>query len=191
MIEVVEYQERWPREFAEIGSTLRRALGDMAKRIDHIGSTSVPGLASKDLIDVQVAVGSLDDDGDLRTAFESAGYVHFPDVVSDHRPPNVSSDDAAWEKRLFVAPPSGRRTNVHVRVLGRANQRYALLFRDYLRSHPQAAAAYGEVKRLLARYHSSDREAYVLIKDPVCDVIMSAAEEWAARTGWQPGPSGA
>ncbi len=187
MIEIVEYQERWPREFAEIGSTLRRALGDMAKRIDHIGSTSVPGLASKDLIDVQVAVDSLD--GDLQSAFEAAGYVSFPDAVSDHRPPNVTSVDAESEKRLFVAPPSGRRTNV--RVLGRANQRYALLFRDYLRSHPQAAAAYGEVKRLLAWYHSSDREAYVLIKDPVCDVIMSAAEEWAVRTGWQPGPSGA
>ncbi len=189
MIEVVEYQERWPREFAKIGSTLRRALGDMAKRIDHIGSTSVPGLASKDLIDVQVAVDSLD--GDLQSAFEATGYVSFPDAVSDHRPPSSTSDDAEWEKRLFVAPPSRRRTNVHVRVLGRANFRYALLFRDYLCSHPQAAAAYGEVKRLLARYNSSDREAYVLIKDPVCDVIMSAAEEWAVRTGWQPGPSGA
>src|SRR4029079_1192646 len=77
-----------------------------------------------------------------------------------------------------------RPTNVHVRVAGRPNQRYALLFRDYLRVHPAAAAGYADLKRQLAAYHPDDIQAYVNIKDPVCDVIMSAAEEWAARTGW-------
>ena len=74
---------------------------------------------------------------------------------------------------------------LHVRVLGRPNQRYALLFRDYLRSHPEAAAAYAAVKRCLATRHAADIRAYVDIKDPVCDVIMSAAEEWAKVTSWQ------
>ena len=71
-----------------------------------------------------------------------------------------------------------------MRILGRANQRYPLLFRDYLRCHPAAAAGYEALKRVLVQYHAEDRIVYTLIKDPVCDVIMSAAEDWARQTGW-------
>jgi GrpB-like predicted nucleotidyltransferase (UPF0157 family) len=74
-------------------------------------------------------------------------------------------------------------------VTGRANQRYAVLFRDYLRANPAMAVAYGQVKLALAAYHADDVEAYYAIKDPVCDVIMGGAEDWAATTGWVPGPS--
>ena len=76
------------------------------------------------------------------------------------------------------------RPNLHIRAEGRANQRYALLFRDYLRAHPTVAAGYGELKRRLADYVGADRNNYVEIKDPVCDIITAAAEEWAAATGW-------
>ena len=79
---------------------------------------------------------------------------------------------------------------MHIRVQGRANQRYALLFRDYLRVHAEAARAYEELKRVLAR-HVSDIGAYTDVKDPACDLIAIAAEAWAAATGWEPGPSDA
>jgi GrpB-like predicted nucleotidyltransferase (UPF0157 family) len=76
-------------------------------------------------------------------------------------------------------------------VAGRPNQLYALLFRDYLRVNWPTASAYANVKRELARHHPEDRDAYVLTKDPVCDLITVAAADWAARTSWAPGSSDA
>ena len=77
-----------------------------------------------------------------------------------------------------------------MRVQGRANQRYALLFRDFLRTHPATAAAYGELKRQLAQ-HLADIQTYTDVKDPAVDLIYFAAEDWAAATGWQPEPPNA
>ena len=84
-----------------------------------------------------------------------------------------------------------RPTHLHVRQVGRANQRYALLFRDYLRAHPGAAETYAIIKRELIRLNPDDVDAYYAVKDPVCDLIMDAARIWAAATGWDPGPSDA
>ncbi len=81
--------------------------------------------------------------------------------------------------------------NCHIRVAGRFNQRYAILFRDYLRAHAAAAAAYGEVKRSLAARAPHDWDLYYDVKDPAIDMLMSGAEEWAQRTDWSPGPSDA
>jgi len=75
-----------------------------------------------------------------------------------------------------------------VRVQGRANQRYALLFRDYLRANPATAAAYAELKRRLAQ-HLADPDTYPDVKDPAVDLIYLAAEAWASSTHWQTGPS--
>ncbi len=75
-----------------------------------------------------------------------------------------------------------------MRVQGRANQRYALLFRDYLRAHPLTAAAYAELKRRLAQ-HLADPKTYPDVKDPAVDLIYLAAEEWAVVTHWQAGLS--
>ena len=124
------YSDRWPREFSRIGRALRGVLGERALRIDHIGSTSVPGLAAKDTIDVQVTVADLPD----ANLLAGAGYREFA-PVRDHRPPDAPYGEDDWAKRLFNEPPDERRANIHVRVEGRANQRYALLFRDYLRTH--------------------------------------------------------
>jgi GrpB-like predicted nucleotidyltransferase (UPF0157 family) len=75
-----------------------------------------------------------------------------------------------------------------VRRLGAANQRYALLFRDYLRAHPTSAAAYGELKRRLAA-QLPDLLTYAEVKDPACDLIVIAAEDWARWQGWTPEPT--
>ncbi len=189
-VEIVPYQEGWGQEFAAIGQALREGLGDLALRIDHIGSTSVPGLAAKDIIDIQITVASLHPVEPLDEALATIGFTRRLDVTGDHRPPgDTTSPDSDWSKYLGKPPEGHRLTNVHVRVAGAANQRYALLFRDYLRTHPGSAAAYAETKRRLAHYLPDNRQAYVTIKDPVCDLIIAAAEAWAAVTHWQPGPS--
>jgi GrpB-like predicted nucleotidyltransferase (UPF0157 family) len=74
---------------------------------------------------------------------------------------------------------------VHVRIAGWPNQRYALLFRDYLRAHPLAAAAYARLKRGLSERFGDDLRAYTELKDPVCDVIVAAAEDWASAGRWR------
>ena len=78
----------------------------------------------------------------------------------------------------------GRRTNIHIRVQGRFNQQYPLLCRDYLRTHKSAADAYGRVKQELARYFPDDVGAYYDIKDPVFDILMAGAREWADQLDW-------
>ncbi len=186
MVEIMPYQPRWPDEFRTIATALRRGLGDLALRIDHIGSTSVPGLAAKDVIDVQITVAALDEA--LISAMEAIGYTLPEGVWRDHRPPGHTGPESDWQKLLFRPPPGQRRTNTHVRVQGRANQRYALLFRDFLRAHPGTAGAYAELKRRLAA-HLADPQMYPEVKDPAVDLIYFAAEVWAADTGWVPGPS--
>jgi GrpB-like predicted nucleotidyltransferase (UPF0157 family) len=189
VIEIVPYQERWPAEFAAIGAALRHALDDLALRIDHIGSTSVVGLAAKDRIDVQIAVAGFDQFDDIRARIEAFGYQSRPNITGDHLPPGWEGPQSEWEKRYFTTAPEQRPANLHVRVLGQANQRYALLFRDYLRAHPRSAAAYAELKRRLALYLTDNLYYYPDVKDPACDLIALAAEDWAQQSEWWPGPS--
>jgi GrpB-like predicted nucleotidyltransferase (UPF0157 family) len=184
-IEIAPYSTAWPKEFQRLARKIRLALGDRALRIDHIGSTSVPGLAAKDRIDIQVTVAALDDANPLG----GSGFEEFA-VRGDHRPPGADGPDEDWTKRLFNTPETAKQANVHVRVEGRANQRYALLFRDYLRAHPAAAQAYAELKRRLAS-ELRNVGVYADVKDPACDLIIVAAEDWAQATGWEPGPSDA
>lgn len=193
MIKIIPYKPSWPAEFAQIGAALRAALGELALRIDHIGSTSVPNLASKDIIDIQLTVQTFEPFQPVQIALEAIGYTLLVSTTSDHRPPGIESSEADWEKRYFSPPVGQRNTHLHVRATGRANQRYPLLFRDYLRTHPACAAAYEALKYRLVHYHghSDDHTPYVLIKDPACDIIMSAAYDWAIESSWNLGPSDA
>jgi GrpB-like predicted nucleotidyltransferase (UPF0157 family) len=188
MIEIVAYKNSWPLEFRELAFALRRGLGTLALRIDHIGSTSVPGLAAKDVIDIQISVAAFSPQ--LLSALSTLGYSHLEDFRSDHRPAHTGGADSEWEKWFFNPPPGQRRTNTHVRLQGQANQRYALLFRDYLRAHPATAESYGELKRRLAE-NLSDLRMYAEVKDPAVDLIYLAAEEWATAISWKPGQSDA
>jgi GrpB-like predicted nucleotidyltransferase (UPF0157 family) len=181
------YNEQWPAEFDHLAQRLRRALDGLDVRVDHVGSTSVPGLSAKDVIDVQITVHDLSDTR-LDERLVAIG-VFATDLTTDHVPPGAEGNMADWTKRYFRAPPSWRRTHLHVREDGRANQRYALLFRDYLRNSATAAIAYERVKSALARLHPNDVEAYYDVKDPVCDLVIDAAERWAADSGWSPQPN--
>lgn len=182
MIVIEPYQASWADEFIEIESTLQQAMGGLALRIDHIGSTSVPGLCAKDVIDVQVAVEGLSDE--VREVIVDLGFQHLPHITGDHIPLNSayqSPDD--WQKLFFRGPKGKRRINCHVRLRGKANHRYAILFRDYLRTFPEVAAVYGKIKKTVAQNHK-DEDTYYKIKDPVTDLILAAADQWAERIGW-------
>jgi GrpB-like predicted nucleotidyltransferase (UPF0157 family) len=184
MITISPYNGRWPQEFTQIEKALSAALGPLALRIDHIGSTSVPGLGAKDVIDVQVTVAALTEA--VRQALLSAGFQQFSEAVSDHVPPGTDPTPENWQKFLFVQPEGQRRANIHVRVAGNPNQLYPLLFRDYLRAQPKSAQTVELIKRELAKHHGDDVETYYDIKDPVYDLIWDAAQMWATFTNWQP-----
>jgi len=177
-VEIVDYDRGWVAAFVDQGATLRAALGDVAVRIDHIGSTAVPGLAAKPVVDIQVSVRSLEPVDPFREPLERIGYVY-------------RADNPERTKRYFREPPGHRRTHIHVRQLGSFSQQVPLLFRDYLRSHPPAAAEYAEVKRRCAALFRNDRQGYVEAKDSFVWEVIRNADAWAQRIGWLPAPSDA
>ncbi|WP_220193267.1 GrpB family protein [Ktedonospora formicarum] len=189
MLNIISYNTAWPQEFATIAQQLRAALGNLALRIDHIGSTSVPGLAAKDIIDVQVTVQDFTHTAQLIDILSSLGYTWIERITGDHVPPNYQGAETDWQKIVFRHPTTQRPTNLHVRAQGRPNQRYPILFRDYLRAHPVASAAYAQIKQALSQRHPDDVDFYYDIKDPLCDIVIEAAYDWAHTTNWQPGPS--
>lgn len=177
-IEISEYCTEWELEFQEIGTSLRRALADSAPRIDHIGSTAVPGLAAKPIIDVQISVVSLEPMDSFLVPMTSLGYVWRQD-----------NPDAA--KRYFREKLGARRTHAHVRRLGSWHEQFSLLFRDYLRTHIEARDRYEQAKRDLAAQFQNERSKYTAAKAPVLWEILGMADRWAARTGWELGPTDA
>ncbi|MFG1908140.1 GrpB family protein [Kribbella sp. NPDC048928] len=181
-IVIVRPDETWPAQYQKTAYSIGGVLGDLAQRIDHIGSTSVPGLPAKDILDIQVTVAAEPQLDDVAERMVAADWELRP-PRRDHPVPGLSTDEVQWVKRMLVEPMYRRRVNLHVRVAGRANQRYALLFRDYLRSHPETAKAYGTFKQHAATLRLEIGD-YSDLKDPVCDLVYLPAEEWAARTGW-------
>lgn len=182
MIEIVPPRQSWTAEFRPLKQVLR-SLAPPGATIHHIGSTAVPGLAAKDVIDIQVSVDRLSDID--CAALEQAGFVGRYDLV-DHSPPGLNLAEAELRKLFFRGP--GRAANIHIRERGRFNQRFALVTRDFLRAHPMAASAYGQIKQSLARRFPTDVDAYYEIKDPLFDIILVGAEVWADHVGWSEPP---
>jgi len=123
-------------------------LGTHVVRIDHIGSTSIPGMVAKDVIDVQVIVHSLHPEEPLIDAFALGGFARRREDWNqqDHVPPFDPQAAEMWRKLVFGPPPSERPSNILVRVIGSANERYAILFRDFLRANDGARRAWNEFK---------------------------------------------
>ncbi|MBO1331716.1 GrpB family protein [Streptomyces sp. VRA16 Mangrove soil] len=180
--QIVPHQPAWSAEFERLATLLHATLGALAVAVDHVGSTSVPGLAAKDVIDVQVRVASLADaEEQITTRMTGIGFRLRPEPWN-HR---EVSRGRTCRKLVFAPPVGGRPANVHVREQGGPNARYALLFRDYLRATPEARAAWGAFKRRLAE-DVPDLSAYGQIKAPATDVLMGAAELWAEANRWKP-----
>ncbi|WP_158891557.1 GrpB family protein [Amycolatopsis anabasis] len=178
VIEIADYGPEWPERFAELGAALRAALGAVAVRIDHIGSTAVPGLAAKPVIDVQISVVSFEPLAAFRDPLEELGYVY-------------RADNPERTKRYFRERPGTRRTHVHVRRAGSFSEQFPLLLRDFLRAHPEEAAGFAAVKRRLAARFRYDGGGYTEAKNPHVWDLVRRADEWAQRMGWVPGPSDA
>jgi GrpB-like predicted nucleotidyltransferase (UPF0157 family) len=176
------YDGRWPAHFAQWQLTLIRALGPHAKRVAHIGSTAVPGLAAKNIIDIQIGVERLSDE--VVSGMAGHGFEFVAQHTSDHVPDGEPAAPEDWKKLYFRGIAERGRCHVHVRQLGCPNHRYALLFRDYLRAHTQARLTVERIKRELARLHADDADAYYAVKDPAYDLVWQAAGAWAARVGW-------
>jgi GrpB-like predicted nucleotidyltransferase (UPF0157 family) len=100
-------------------------------------------------------------------------------------------DNAERTKRYFREPAGTRRTHVHVRRAGNWAEQFALLFRDYLRAHPEERVRYAEFKRDLAGQLQGERHAYTVAKGPFIGEVMSRADRWSQEVGWAPGPSDA
>ena len=178
-IRIVPYRPGWPETYRALAERIA-PLMPPGSSLHHIGSTAVPGLAAKDVIDLQLSVERLDHQ--LVGAFTAAGFTHKPGRT-DHAPAGRTTGPEDCAKLYFTL--TAPEAHLHVRERGRYNQRYALLFRDYLRADIAAVAAYGAAKQALALAVGGDRDRYYAVKDPLCDAIIAAAELWARTTGWE------
>jgi putative glutamine amidotransferase len=148
---LVDYDAAWPASFEEEAEGIRNGLGDVAVRIEHVGSTSVPGLEAKPVIDIQVSVRSLIPRSDVVDPLVAIGYRHSIDPIeTEHEFLSKGYDDGA-----------PHRVHIHVCETGSAWERRHLAFRDELRRDPKAAAEYAALKRRLAAEHPRDIQSYV------------------------------
>jgi GrpB-like predicted nucleotidyltransferase (UPF0157 family) len=183
---VVPYDPSWPARAEALIRTLKATLRPHALRIEHIGSTAIPGMAAKDVLDLQVTVAELDAvSQEFDAALRAEGFQRSP-YERDHVPAGLDQDPDNWAKRLWTRREHrDGDVNLHMRVTGSPNERMALLFRDWLRAHPAAIPAYAAFKSALAA-SVADLETYADIKDPVVDLVIAAAEPWATAHGWTP-----
>lgn len=183
---VVAYRVDWPERAGSLIRVLKSSLGDRVRRIEHIGSTAVVGMAAKDLLDLQASVVDLEQaDRDFDEPLAALGFRRSPHE-QDHVPAGRSDDPETWAKRLWTRRDhEDGDINLHVRRVGSANERLALLFRDWFRAHPGSIPAYGAFKTALAGA-VADIDTYSDVKDPVVDLVMVTAEAWAASVGWSP-----
>lgn len=165
---LVAYDPAWPADFARERQRIEAALGPAALRIDHIGSTSIPGLSAKPIIDIDLTVRDPDDEPAYLPALESVGYL------------------------LRVREPGHRmvRTpeldvHVHLCAPGSDWERRHLLFRDWLRHNVEDRDRYESLKKSLAAREWSDMNDYAAAKGPLIREITGRAEQWAQRTGWR------
>ena len=164
---IVDPDPEWRAVFERERAAIARVLTGRAFRIEHVGSTAVPGLAAKPIVDIQVAVVDPDDEAAFAPALERAGYelrVREPG------------------RRMFRTP--GRDVQVHVWRAGSDDERRHVLFRDWLRVDESDRALYEDTKRRLAARRWPDVNYYAEAKTPLITAIMARAEAWAAREGW-------
>lgn len=182
---VIAYRPGWPAEFARIAKRLRDVVGRAAIRIDHIGSTAIPRLGAKDVIDIQITVSDLDEVDGVTNPLRADGFRQGTTFQYDvfHGKPEA---DPELRKLYMREPERERRAHVHIRELGRFNQRYALLFRDYLRASDEVRAEYELAKRRASQLFPHSIDGYLLLKDPVLHIIYEAASRWAEKVGWSP-----
>lgn len=150
---VSTYDERWPEQFLLLRARLDRAMADITDRIEHVGSTSVPGLAAKPIIDIDIIIAP-DQLAASIDALSTIDYVHRGELGIEGRHAFRLVSAQGEEERL-------PRHNLYVCIEGSESLRNHLLLRDYLREHPDRARAYGALKLELAATYPDDIDAYI------------------------------
>lgn len=168
-VEIAPYDPAWPGLFEEEKTTLERALSAwLVGPIEHIGSTAIPGLAAKPVIDIMAGVGSLETSRPALAVLPALGYCYAP----------YRTDIEHW----FCKPSFAFRTHhLHLMPVDGPEWQGTLAFRDYLRAHPPIAAEYGSLKERLAREFRLDREAYTQAKGPFITRITALALQTSSR----------
>ncbi|MCE0539901.1 GrpB family protein [Kineosporia rhizophila] len=161
------YSESWPAMFSQERERIVGALGEKAFRVDHVGSTSVPGLTAKPIIDIDLSVFDAEDEADYVPALESAGY-QLGVRETGHR----------------MMRTADRSVHLHICSAGSEWERRHLLFRDWLRTDQADRQAYAALKLQLAQRDWPDAEAYADAKSGLIAEITDRAESWAAATSW-------
>ncbi|WP_339166837.1 GrpB family protein [Paenibacillus sp. FSL R5-0341] len=175
---IAKYDPAWPVLFLETSSKLREALGEKAVRIDHVGSTSIAGIDAKPIIDIQISVSQYENLLDYKREIETVGFV-------------FRAENPDKSKRYFREEPGSRRIHIHVRQAGSFSEQMTLLFRDYLREHPEGCLKYAEEKHRLMSLYKDQRPKYVEGKGPMVWSILQRAHRWSQDIGWQPAKSDA
>jgi dephospho-CoA kinase len=176
------YDLTWPEQYARVAARIAHATG--GRRVDHIGSTAVPGLPAKDVLDLQLTVPDLATADALAGPLAEAGFPRAPGTGWDTPKPG-SPDPAAWQQRLHGGSDPGRVVQLHVRAAGSPGWRGALLVRDWLRADPTARDSYAALKRHLADSGMTTTE-YAKAKEPWFEEVWPRVQRWAAETGWSP-----
>ncbi|MPZ25459.1 MAG: dephospho-CoA kinase [Micromonosporaceae bacterium] len=178
---LAEPDPTWPEQASRLLARIGRAAGELALRVEHVGSTSVPALAAKDVIDVQVVVGDLPTAARVAAGLREAGLVTMPGQWHD-----LGRDGREHRKVVACNADPGRAVNVHLREVGSAAWRDALLLRDWLRATPEAVVEYAALKRELAGQPHESIDAYASRKTPWIGSALARADRWAAGAQWRP-----
>lgn len=171
----------WAGQAARLIGRLRHSVGRQIIRIDHIGSTSVPGLPAKELIDIQIVVSDLAAAARVAESARRAGCVHVPGQWF-----GTDRYGADHPEEVVVDADPGRPVNVNIRPVTAPIWRETLLFRDWLRGHDGERDAYAAMKRALASRPGRDIDDYGRDKMPWISAAAARAESWAQSTAWSP-----
>jgi len=164
-VDLVEYDPHWPTVFEAEAERIRSALGStVVFTLEHFGSTAIPGLAAKPIIDIMLIVPAEAQWADLIEPIQGLGYVFWAD--------NPRSDRMFFVKGM---PPFGERRSHHIHVRTPLDAEASIAFRDYLRTHPEDATRYAALKRELAERFLTDRDAYTDAKAQFVDEIVRKA----------------
>jgi dephospho-CoA kinase len=184
---LVPAEPSWPAQAARLAARIELAGGDVVVGVDHIGSTSVPGLAAKAVLDLQLRVRALADADSIADALAEAGFPARDGEWWD-RGHDFAGGHAGeqWAKRFHNAADPGRPVNLHVRVDGSPGAVLALAFRDWLRAEPDARGRYEEFKRALAAAHAGDSSTgpYADAKEPWFAGVIPELRAWMESGGW-------
>src|SRR5260370_1907909 len=160
-IEVADYDPCWPKTFERLHSRIWTALRDVALSVEHVGSTSVPGLAAKPIIDISIVVSERSNVQTGISRLATMGYVHRGDLGIEGRE-TFANPDGLPMHNLYLCPRDSVALANHLAI------------RNYLRSHPEAAREYGELKKRLAERFPHDIDGYIYRKTTLLLTILRA-----------------